>query len=134
MRIFFAHASNDDFQNRERLYQIDQALSRYGEVVTGSREATPELGSKQEHIAVYERERELLSGADAFVAEVSYPSLGVGYEIALAERHGLPILCLYQKRPDLGPLSVMMTGNRELRVFEYQSVIDIDRILRLFFR
>jgi hypothetical protein len=39
-----------------------------------------------------------LKEADVIVAEVSTPSLGVGYEIGKAEDMGKRILCLYKNK------------------------------------
>ena len=46
--------------------------------------------------AVYARDVAWVNGADALIAEVSTPSHGVGYEIALALGRGLPVLCLHR--------------------------------------
>jgi ubiquinone/menaquinone biosynthesis C-methylase UbiE len=45
---------------------------------------------------VHDHNRALLDSAAAFVTEISRPSLGVGYEIAVAEERLLPILALCQ--------------------------------------
>lgn len=59
--------------------------------------------------------------ADAVIAEVTQPSLGVGYEIAKAEKMGKPILCLY--RPTLErSLSAMIAGSPNATIFEYRSL------------
>jgi hypothetical protein len=40
-----------------------------------------------------------LEASTAVVAECTVPSLGVGYEIAMAHTRGKPILCLYRPAP-----------------------------------
>ena len=69
---------------------------------------------------IYERDVEWLRGADAVIAEISNPSLGVGYEIAYALQHGKPVLALYAKSLFV---SRMITGNSDplLRVREYAA-------------
>ena len=52
------------------------------------------------------------------MADVSSPSLGVGYEIGRVEAMGKPILCLY-KRQEGRRLSAMIGGNRKLKIVEY---------------
>ena len=47
--------------------------------------------------ATYERDIKYLHECDIVIAEVSNPSLGVGYEICYAENLKKPILCLYLK-------------------------------------
>lgn len=71
--------------------------------------------------------------ADVLVAEVTTPSLGVGYEIGKAEGLGKKILCLY--RPVEGRLlSGMISGNPHLRVEEYAEVSEVPAILEKFFK
>jgi len=58
---------------------------------------------------IYERDIAWIEEADAVVAEVSTPSLGVGYELRIAEQRGIPVLCLF--RADTGrKLSAMIAG------------------------
>lgn len=59
--------------------------------------------------------------ADAIIAEVTNPSLGVGYEIAKAEKMNKPILCLYRSTPDK-KLSAMIHGSPHASVFEYENI------------
>ncbi len=63
-------------------------------------------------------------GCDALVAEVSTPSHGVGYEIALALSLGKPVLCCYRQGR---PVSKMITGNDSpgLQVMAYQTVDEL---------
>lgn len=59
--------------------------------------------------------------ADAVIAEVINPSLGVGYEIALAETFGKPILALF--RSDSGrKLSGMIDGAPGVTVIIYSEI------------
>ncbi|HNW60737.1 MAG TPA: nucleoside 2-deoxyribosyltransferase [bacterium] len=46
---------------------------------------------------IYERDAAWLEGCDCVVAEISNPSLGVGYEICYALDRGKPILCLHAR-------------------------------------
>ncbi len=60
-------------------------------------------------VDVYERTVRWMNGCDALIAEVSTPSHGVGYEIALALSLGKPVLCVYQNGRGV---SKMLTGNQ----------------------
>ena len=56
------------------------------------------------------------------VAEVTTPSLGVGYELGVAEKLGKPILCLFDDgNPDFR-LSAMLSGNPKVSVARYQKL------------
>ncbi len=76
--------------------------------------------------AVYERDMAWLRTCDGIIAEVSTPSLGVGYEIASALAMGKPVLCLH--RAGLS-ISKMITGNPAsgLRVVSYHEPGELNR-------
>ena len=59
------------------------------------------------------------------IAEVSTPSLGVGYEYALAVQLGKPVLCVYRSGVRL---SKMITGNPapNLTVAAYSNEAELD--------
>jgi len=61
--------------------------------------------------------------ADAIIAEVTQPSLGVGYEIAKAHTWDKPVLALYHPRPG-HKLSSMIAGSPNVQVFEYDNVAE----------
>ncbi|RLF04873.1 MAG: nucleoside 2-deoxyribosyltransferase [Thermoprotei archaeon] len=46
---------------------------------------------------IYERDVRLMEEADVLVAEVSYPSLGVGFEIAYSLLRGKPVIALCEE-------------------------------------
>jgi len=61
---------------------------------------------------IWQRDMNWIKQADAVIAEVSSPSLGVGYEIAKAEELRKPILALYQN-DDTHKLSAMIAGSKD---------------------
>ena len=61
-----------------------------------------------------------LRESDALIAEVTAPSLGVGYEIAKAEEWGIPVLMLYRDSPNRAP-SAMLNGNKNLPMVTYNE-------------
>ena len=70
---------------------------------------------------IYERDVKWLAEADFVVAEVTQPSLGVGYELGFAEAHGKPTLCLF--RPASGrSLSAMIRGNARFVTRDYGTL------------
>jgi hypothetical protein len=81
---------------------------------------------------IFKRDVEWVHEADVVVAEVSTPSLGVGYEISLAESLGKLILCLF--RPSEGKrLSAMVAGNPYNKVHRYSNIEDVAKILNTYF-
>jgi len=73
---------------------------------------------------IYDRDNAWLKQADGVIAEVTTPSLGVGYEIAKAEGWGKPVLALYRPVPGQ-KLSAMIAGSPNVRVCEYSDVSEL---------
>ena len=72
---------------------------------------------------IYSRDMQWLHQADLLIAEVSTPSLGVGYELAAAEQLKIPCLCLFCRRHDTR-LSAMIGGNPFFQILEYNNLED----------
>lgn len=70
--------------------------------------------------------------SDMVIAECTCPSLGVGYELAYAEAHGIPVYIFYDKNKS--NLSAMLNGNAYFTILPYETEEDIfcelDRILK----
>ncbi len=81
---------------------------------------------------IWKIDTDWVRSADALIAEVSNPSLGVGYEIALAEQLNKEILCLYREQPGK-KLSAMIDGSPHVQVVTYTTIKEatttIDRFL-----
>ena len=73
---------------------------------------------------VYLRDLKWVEECDALIAEVSTPSHGVGYEIALALLTGKPVFCCYRNGRTV---SKMILGNTHpnLNLCEYGQVGDL---------
>ena len=82
---------------------------------------------------IYRRDIEWLDQAQALVAEVSAPSLGVGYEISYALHvRKIPVLCLRHRSAKR--LSAMISGNSsELLALEtYATKEELKEKIRAF--
>jgi deoxynucleoside 5''-monophosphate N-glycosidase (EC 3.2.2.-) len=71
--------------------------------------------------AIHDRDVEWLNAADAVVAEVTVPSLGVGYEVGRAVAAGTPTLALYRPTGD-HELSAMVRGCDAIELVEYNAI------------
>ena len=80
---------------------------------------------------IWEWDLNWIHGADAIIAEISHPSLGVGYEIAKAHEHGKPVLALYHKRPEHKPSS-MIVGSPNVTLFEYKDIDEDEPVINSF--
>jgi len=134
LRIYFAGSIRGGREDRALYRDLVARLGRYGDVLTehvgdANLTETGEEGSSDREI--FERDLTWLRSSDAVVAEISTPSLGVGYEVAVAEQLGKPILCLYHGGHDR-KLSAMLAGNPRLTVLEYRSPIELEAHLEAF--
>jgi hypothetical protein len=99
------------------------------------RTMTSRAGSKIGDDYIYTRDMHWLEKADALVAEVSAPSLGVGYEIACAlHLRKIPVLCLVHA--DAGLLSAMISGNTDplLALARYRTRDDMKEAIGRFLK
>jgi nucleoside 2-deoxyribosyltransferase len=55
------------------------------------------MENKEERLKFHEQLEKWINSCDCIVAETSFPSISVGYEISLALSRGKPVLILYQK-------------------------------------
>jgi 2'-deoxynucleoside 5'-phosphate N-hydrolase len=60
---------------------------------------------------IYLRDMRQLAESDCVIAEVSIPSLGVGYEIATAIHQNKPVLCLYDPVDSPKRISAIISGH-----------------------
>ena len=121
MRIYFA-ASIRGGRDDEQLYDVlIKELARFGTVLTEHIAHPNDVERGMTDREIYERDMGWLREADVMVAEVTTPSLGVGYELASAQQLGKRILCLFRTSSGRS-LSAMISGAEELEVVEYDNL------------
>lgn len=76
---------------------------------------------------IHDRDMKWVFEADVIIAEVSNPSLGVGYEIGRAFEMRKKILCLYKTHS--GKLSAMIRGSKRITVADYNTPEEAIRII-----
>jgi nucleoside 2-deoxyribosyltransferase len=124
MKVYFSGSIRGGEPDRVWLQTLIRYISRHGKVLTeNSFGYSPEEEASFDDAWIYERDVEWLREADAVVAEVSAPSLGVGYEIAKAEEWGKPLLLLYREQPGRKP-SAMLNGNKALEMLVFTEEED----------
>lgn len=132
VKIYFSCSIRGVRPDNEIPQLLIDHLKGYGRVLTehiGNVTEEFEMGIREAEI--FERDVAWLKEADVIVAEVTGPSLGVGYEIGIAETLGKPILCLYK---DMGKkISAMILGNQGITVKGYndpsEACYHIDKFL-----
>lgn len=126
MKIYFAGSIRGGRQDAALYMDLVAELEKHGEVLT---EHVATVG--EEDLAdgeIFVRDLEWLASCDSVVGEVTTPSLGVGYEIGIAQSLGIPVLCLYRPGDDRR-LSAMLSGNPGIRVVEYDDVTELRTVL-----
>jgi nucleoside 2-deoxyribosyltransferase len=76
---------------------------------------------------IFQRDLRWLKESDFFVAEVSLPSTGIGYEICQALHLGKPMICLAQGNRFV---SAMVEGNPAVNLIRYRSSEEVRQRLR----
>ena len=125
MKIYFAGAIRGGRQDASTYHAMIAHLQTHGEVLT-EHVGNKALSDGGEHDLsdeqIHARDVAWLEECDAVVAEVTTPSLGVGYELGVAEKLSKPILCLFDDgNPDFR-LSAMLSGNPKVNVARYQEL------------
>ena len=123
MKIYFSFSIRGARASRKNLKFVTDVMRRYGQILTevGANELLVDASRRGlSDKDVYERDLLWLREADVLVAEVSAPSLGVGYEVAKAEYLGKPVVCLYQESAGRR-LSAMIAGDPNITVMRYKT-------------
>ncbi len=124
MKIYFAGSIRGGRDDKDLYLQLIQHLVQYGQVLTehvgdGNLTEFGEDGPSDEWI--YNRDMDWVRQSDVVIAEVSTPSLGVGYEIGKAEDMDKKMLCLYRNQQNKR-LSAMINGNSNVKIARYETL------------
>lgn len=125
--IFFSASIRGGRSDIDIYADLVDHLNTHGDVLTEHiAEENVEVNEQAQGLTeadIYEQDVKWLREADAVIAEVTTPSLGVGYELGRAVAWEKPILALY--RPDADhELSAMVRGNPDVDVVEYETLDD----------
>ena len=132
--IYFAGSIRGGRDDAAIYAQLIERLKKFGRVLT-EHIGQPNLTDSGEEAlprAIHDRDLEWVRASDVVVAEVTTPSLGVGYEIGRATEWRKPVLCLFRTGAQRS-LSAMISGSPDVTVREYTKVADVDRIFEEFF-
>jgi hypothetical protein len=138
MKIYFAGSIRGGRDDASLYASLISVLGTHGTVLTehfGASGISTVTGTGKDVAAIYAQDMAWVREADVIVAEVTQPSLGVGYEIAKAEDMGKRILCLYRPAADRS-LSAMIAGSahKNLVIKEYQNLPEAEQILAEYFK
>ncbi len=121
MRVYFAGSIRGESPDREWFQELIKHISKTDKVLTEhSFDFSYEDEIKKNDAQIWETDMAWLDSADSLVAEITAPSLGVGYEIGKAEEWGKPILLLWKKTDGRKP-SAMLNGNKYMKLVSYEE-------------
>ena len=129
MKIYFAGSIRGGRDDAEIYSQIIEFLQEYGQVLT-EHVGKKDLNAMGESILsdkqIHDRDMKWLLESDLMVAEVTNPSLGVGYEIGRAIENNKKIICLYRKSMNK-KLSAMISGAKKIKIINYKDIITLKK-------
>ena len=110
-------------------------LGSYGKVLTEHLGSDEVIESKDRVLTdqeIHDRDLQWIVESDLLVAEVTVPSLGVGYEIGRAIEMGKPVLCLFQSGSEF-TISAMIAGSDKVEMKYYQTFEEVKDLFDTFF-
>ena len=135
MKIYFAGSIRGGRDDAEIYAQIIEFLQGYGEVLTehvGSHELMDKGESRLSDKEIHDRDIDWLLESDLMVAEVTNPSLGVGYEIGRAIEREKKVICLYRNTSSKN-ISAMINGNENIDMLRYNDFEEVTQSLKAYF-
>ncbi len=111
MKIFFAGSIRGG-RHLIPTYQYIIRFLKYRDYTVISEHVAAEglekIEAKMTEQEIYEKDSNWVEESDCVVAEITVPSIGVGYEICHAAKHKKPVLCLYESGANA---SAIVLGN-----------------------
>lgn len=129
MKVYFAGSIRGGRQDADLYKRIIHHIQKNHTVLTehvGDLSLSKLENVENRDVAVYEQDTAWLRESDIVIAECSTPSLGVGYEMAYAERFGKPVHIFYKAAT---PISAMLTGDCYFHIHPYSSEDEIYALL-----
>ena len=132
MKIYFAGSIRGGRDDAELYSKIIDFLKNYGEVLTehvGDSNLVSSDEKDKTDRSIHDRDLNWLVESDLIIAEVTNPSLGVGYEIGRAIEYNKNIICLYRIGAK-NKLSAMISGSTNVKVIQYKKLESLKRELK----
>ena len=134
MKIYFAGSIRGG-RIDAALYQRLIAYMQRTDTVLTEHIGSPDLNLMEQgkrDVEIYDQDTAWLRESDILIGECTCPSLGVGYELAYAEKIGKPCHIFYDRTKT--QLSAMLTGNSYFHIHPYENEDEIypliDEILK----
>ena len=119
-KVYFAGSIRGGRADAEMYGRVIRHIQKENIVLTehiGDLSLSKLEGVENSDVAIYEQDTAWLREADLHIAECTTPSLGVGYELAYAESHNIPVHIFYDKSRIR--LSAMLAGDKYFHIHPY---------------
>ena len=136
MKIYFCGSIRGGRHLAATYSRMISLLQSYGNVLTEHLGSDEEIETKDRVLSdktIHDRDMQWIVEADLLVAEVTVPSLGVGYEIGRAIEMNKPVLCLFKENEDYY-LSAMISGSEAVTMCYYKNLDEVQEAFEAFFR
>ncbi len=131
MKIFFAGSIRGGRSMLFEYKQIIVLLKKSGHDVVSEHVASPKLEedeAKRTDEEIFLSDIGFIDECDCLVADITVPSIGVGYEICYAVSKGKRVLCVYKEGTNV---SAMVLGNERVISIPYVNVEGLEKGLIL---
>ena len=130
MKIYFSGSIRGGRDDAKIYNQIITYLKNFGKVLTEhiGDSSLDSSGEKNDDASIHNKDMEFLMECDVVVAEVTNPSLGVGYEIGRAIENNKKVICIYREIKNK-KISAMILGSKGILSFKYQDLESLKKIL-----
>lgn len=127
MKIYFAGSIRGGREMQPTYQHIITVLQKAGHTVLSEHVGQKDLQEALDDRAIHDRDITWIEESELMIADVTLPSLGVGYEIAYAAYDcGIPILCIAKRDTNI---SAMIRGcpyvSIELYTDEYSAALGV---------
>lgn len=125
-KIYFAGSIRGGRVDAALYHRIISYMQKENDVLTehvGNMDLSLVEQGRERDALIYKQDTAWLRESEVLIAECTCPSLGVGYELAYAERHGIPCHIFYDKTKT--QLSAMLTGDSYYAIHPYEHEEEI---------
>jgi len=136
MKIYFAGSIRAGREDAAIYETMITWLKSFGEVLTehvGDVSLSERGDDGPDDPFIHDRDMAWLKSCDCLVAEITTPSLGVGYELGWAAALKKPVLCLYRVLPGRS-VSAMIAGNPGILTAAYANLDEAKAMMEKFLR
>lgn len=132
MKVFFAGSIRGGRSMLFEYKQIIELLKKSGHDVVSEHVASGKLEEAEARLTeeeIFLSDIRFIDECDCLVADVTVPSIGVGYEVCYAVSSGKRVVCVYKEGTKA---SAMVLGNQNITTIPYATIEGLEKSLATF--